>query len=100
MPECICQLSRERKLASQREVYREWFTLHQVVAGNVMHNYLYMPGPLLHCRCRAGASYFRLVRPFLKLGTLRSLLRPRLGQNATRTCIVSSVAGVVVAHAL
>ena len=50
---------------------------------------------------RAGATYFRLVRQsrceqargvwghappgkFLKLGTLRSLLRPCLGQNATR----------------
>ena len=56
---------------------------------------------MLEDGCRAGASYFRLVRPlrweeargvrghappgkFLKLGTLRSLLRSFLGQNATR----------------
>ena len=56
---------------------------------------------IILCSFRAGASYFRLVRPlrarkceqargvwghappgkFLKLGTLRSLLRPCLGQK-------------------
>ena len=60
-------------------------------------------------RCRAGASYFRLVRPlrarkceqargvwghappgkFLKLGNLRLLLRPCLGQKKITRIVVS-----------
>ena len=31
-----------QKISLQKGRYKEWLTLHPVVAGNVIHNYLYM----------------------------------------------------------
>jgi len=41
-----------QKISLQKGRYKEWLTLHPVLAGNVIHNYLYMlETTTINCHC-------------------------------------------------